>query len=133
MYKIPKFCELKRAYPHISKVIPLLQWLYTYAGQTDAEVAIRIDEDAPPLFYQGEIKKGLLPKVRDTVVLGSFNGDAFVFSGEKGFSLDPVKAAILEACMLGVDRKALISFIKDNSLVDTTLFIFKELGLLQPI
>lgn len=127
-----KFCELKRAYPYISKVIPLLQWLYTYAGQTSAEVAIRIDENAPPLFYHGEIKKGLLPKVRDTVVLGSFNGDAFVFSGEKGFSLDSVKAAILEACILGIDKETLISSLdqEDCSLVDMTLFIFKELGLL---
>jgi hypothetical protein len=70
--------------------------------------------------------------VRDTVVLGSFNGDAFVFSGEKGFSLDPVKAAILEACILGIDKETLISSLdqEDCSLVDMTLFIFKELGLL---
>ena len=127
-----KFCELKRRYPCISTVIPLLQWLYTYAGQTDARVKLRIDKNASPLFYHGEIKKGTpLPDVRDGIVLGSFNGNAFVFTGEKGFSLDPVKAAILEACILGVGRESLISSIdKNSSLIDTTLFVFKELGLL---
>ena len=130
-----EFCELKKKYPYVSKVIPLLEWLYVYSGRSDAVMMFRMDEKAPPLFYRGEIKKGEpLPEVRDTVHLVSFGGNAFACTGTKSFSLDPVKAAILEACELGVGKESLIFYLEKehgSTFIDDVLYIFGELGFLN--
>lgn len=125
-----EFCQLKKKYLCVSKVIPLLKWLYMYAEGDNAVILLRMDEKAPPLFYHGKIGKGEpLPEVCDTVIMGSFEGDAFAFTGEKSFSLDPVKAAILEACTLRVGKESLISYVgEDTTFVDDVLFVFEQLG-----
>lgn len=130
-----QFCHLKRKYPGISKVIPLLRWLYMYAGKNDVFIKFRMDEKAPPLFYHGELVRGeSLPEVADTVTLISCEGNAFACSGPKSFSLDPVKAAILEACQLRVGKNELLDYLgekDDSQFIDDVFFIFRELGLLK--
>lgn len=111
-----------------------------YAGKNDVFIKVRMDEKAPPLFYHGELVPGELvhgeplPEVADTVTLISCGGNAFACSEVKSFSLDPVKAAILEACQLRVGKNELLAYLgekDDSQFIDDVFFIFRELGLLK--
>ncbi|MBU6998444.1 MAG: B12-binding domain-containing radical SAM protein [Theionarchaea archaeon] len=132
-YTDEEFCTLKREYPYLSRVIPLLEWVYTYGGKSNLEMQVRLDEKAPPLFYTGELKTGdALPGVTQ-VTLFSYGQTPYVFTGEKSLSLDRVKAAILEACQLRVGREYLLSYLEDqgcpNSFLEDALFILETLQL----
>ncbi len=125
-----QFCYFKRKYP-FSKIIPLLEWLYTYIGNSDVQVSFRLDGNTP-LFYHGEQRKGeSLPEVRRGVFQVLSGGKAFVFTERKSFSLDPAKAAILEACSLRVGKEYLTSHVKmSQEAIDGVLLVFRELGFL---
>ncbi|MGD2248165.1 MAG: radical SAM protein [Candidatus Methanofastidiosia archaeon] len=127
------YCQLKREY-RISKVISVLEWLYKYSDNNkDKIISLRITEDAPPLFYTGEkVKDDSLPVVPDTVTLFSCGGTPVVFTGSNSFSLDPVKAALLEACELRIKKECVSQYMdSDITSIDDVLFVFKTLGIVQ--
>ncbi|MGC1122546.1 MAG: radical SAM protein [Candidatus Methanofastidiosia archaeon] len=132
-YTDEEFCTLRREYPHISTVVLLLEWLYTYGGKGDLEMQFRLNEKAPPLFYKGELGAGNpLPEVT-RAILFSYGQTPYVFTGEKSYSMDLVKAAILEACQLRVGRECLLSYLEEegypHQFLEDTLFIFETLHL----
>lgn len=125
-----QFCNLKR-FTRISRVIPLLEWLHLYAGRSNTPILLRLEREAPPLFYHGNIEKGEpLPELRNNVKLVSFGGNAYVFTGDKSFSLDSCKAAILEACSLHVGKEYLRAYVGEPETIDT-LSIFEMLKFFQ--
>ena len=118
-----KFCELRRIYPHISKVLTVLGWLHHfYQDDPDTTIMVRIDKKASPLFYQGESKRGNpLPRMCDDVRLAFVDGKAFAFTIEefKSFSLGSTLAVILEAFQMGVSKESLVSYLCESAKVDT--------------
>lgn len=128
------YCQLKKEY-RISKVISVLEWLYTYGADKNEDmiISVRITEDAPPLFYTGEhVKSDSLPVVPNTVTLFSCNDTAIVFTGAKSFSLNKTKAALLEACQLRINKESAAQSVQsDINFVDDVLFVLKTLGIVQ--
>lgn len=125
------YCHLKREY-RISKVISVLEWLYTYS-HADETLSVRLDENAPPLFYTGEhVKDDSLPLISRGVTLFSCGNTAMVFTGTSSFSFGGEKAALLEACQLRIKKEsAAHSVERDIAGVDDVLFVFKTLGIVQ--
>ncbi|MBU7022604.1 MAG: hypothetical protein HXS40_00430, partial [Theionarchaea archaeon] len=134
-YADEEFCTLRREYPHLSMVIPLLEWLYTYGEKGNLEMQFRLTEKAPPLFYRGEVKAGSPLPEAGRATLFSYGQIPYVFAGEKSYSLDLVKAAILEACQLRVGREYLLSYLEEQGyppqFLEDTLFILETLHLVK--
>jgi hypothetical protein len=118
-----EFCTLKKRYPGVSQLVTLFEWVYSFAGDTEGILALRVDASAPPLFYHGERSKNgtPLPRVSDTVRLLSFNREPVIFSTQtfRSFSPGHTLAAILEACQIGVDTEGLVSYLRDHESIDT--------------
>lgn len=137
-----EFCEMKKKYPHVSKLVTVADWLHHFPEYKD-ETAVFPIGNSMPLFYRGERGKGEpLPQVRDNVRILSLGENAVVVITEesKFFSLDLTMAAILEAFLLGVSRESLITYLCEtegdrenavSTLSSATIFL-RKMGLLNP-
>ncbi len=116
-----EFCTLKRVY-NVSKLVTLFEWVYSFAGDNQGILALRVDESAPPLFYHGELSKNgtPLPRVMDTVRLVSFDGEPVIFTTDafRSFLPGAILAAILEACQIKVDTESLVSYLMESETID---------------
>ena len=114
-----EFCSLKRKYPPISKLVTVIERLQRSSTMEDQHVLLRVEENAPPLFYQGTLSREgePLPEACDSVRLLSYGGEAIAFSIDelRSFSLGSTMAAILEAFLLKVDAENLISYLCQNT------------------
>ena len=139
-----EFCSLKRRYATISKLVTVIERLQRSATMEDQHIMFRVEENAPPLFYQGELSREgePLPEVRDSIRLLSCGGKAIAFSTDelKSFSLGSTIAAILEAFLLRVDAESLISYLCQNAgaerkkvlkSISYAIFLLKKMGFLK--
>lgn len=118
-----EFCALKRAYPHVSQVITIYEWLSHFCDDDDnTTITVRVDQKAPPLFYHGQLKKGSpLPKLSSNIKLAIIDRKTSAINTEefKLFSLGSTLAVILEAFQLEVGKEYLISYLCESEHVDT--------------
>ena len=138
-----EFCKLKRAYPDLSKIITVMKWIHRFYQDTgEASLRMRVNEKAPPLFYQGELSGGSpLPRIRHDVRLLSLDGRGAAFTtGEfQPYWLGSALAVILEAFQLGVGKESLISHLcesgvsreKASKAVSDAVSIFGRMGFLE--
>lgn len=138
-----EFCRLRRDYPGVSKLATVMKWLRRfYQSKDEATFKMRVDTQAPPLFYQGELSQGSpLPKVRSDVRLCSLNGRgaAFITEEFQPYWLGSTLAVILEAFQLGIGEESLISYLcesgasqeKASKAVSDAVSIFGKMGFLE--
>ena len=140
-----EFCELKRKYPGVSRLVTVAEWLYQFSQSEDEDktVVFRIDENSPPLFYHGELSDEgePLPKILHNVGIFSLGKKIVAaITGEfKFFSLDPRLATILEAFQMRVSKESLISYLyekegdRENALstISNAIALLRNMGFLE--